>query len=115
MFFLLVAADTELSFAPQRILGGLGFSLGLILVVVAGAELFTGNNLMVMAWVSRKVSLYRLARNLVIVYFANFIGAARLALVVVMSGHLAMNDGNLGIVAEKSLRQSCRCLFVRPF
>ena len=101
MFFLLVAADTELSFATQRILGGLVFSLGLILVVVAGAELFTGNNLMVMAWVSRKVSLYRLARNLVIVYFANFIGAAGLALVVVMSGHLAMNEGNLGIAAEK--------------
>jgi formate/nitrite transporter len=101
MFYLLVAADEQLSFAPQRVLGGLVFSLGLILVVVAGAELFTGNNLMVMAWVSQKVSLYRLIRNLVIVYFANFIGAAGLALVVVLSGHLSMNDGNLGIAVDR--------------
>lgn len=101
MFFLLVAADAELSFAIQRILGGLVFSLGLILVVVAGAELFTGNNLMVMAWVSRKVSFYRLSRNLVIVYFANFIGASGLAFVVASSGHLSMNDGSLGETAAR--------------
>ena len=115
MFYLLVAADDQLSFAIQRILGGLVFSLGLILVVVAGAELFTGNNLMVMAWVSRKVSFYRLARNLVIVYFANFIGAAGLALVVVASGHLAMNDGSLGETAERIAEAKLSMSFQEAF
>ena len=51
----------------MRLLGGLTFSLGLILVVVAGAELFTGNNLIVMAWASRRVSTLRLLRNWTIV------------------------------------------------
>lgn len=117
MFYLLVAADDQLSFAVQRILGGLVFSLGLILVVVAGAELFTGNNLMVMAWVSGKVSLYRLARNLVIVYIANFFGAAGLALVVEASGHLSMNDGKLGVavgqIAEAKLSMSFTEAFLK--
>lgn len=100
MFYLVVASDSSLSFAVQRILGGLVFSLGLILVVVAGAELFTGNNLMVMAWVSRKIPLPRLLRNLTIVYFANFLGAAGLALLVALSGHLEMNDGGIGRAAS---------------
>src|SRR4030095_3942997 len=50
LYFALVPSDAPLSFAVSRLLGGLAFSLGLILVVVAGAELFTGNNLLVMAW-----------------------------------------------------------------
>lgn len=99
MFFLVVASDPTLSFAVQRVLGGLVFSLGLILVVVAGAELFTGNNLMVMAWVSRKIPFTRLFRNLVIVYFANFFGAAGLALIVALSGHLDLNEGGIGRTA----------------
>ena len=54
LYFTLVTSDATLSFAVSRVLGGLTFSLGLILVVVAGAELFTGNNLLVMAWASRR-------------------------------------------------------------
>ena len=52
--FTLVTSDASLSFAASRVLGGLAFSLGLILVIVAGAELFTGNNLLVMAWAGRR-------------------------------------------------------------
>lgn len=100
MFFLIVASDASLSFAVQRVLGGLVFSLGLILVVVAGAELFTGNNLMVMAWVSGKIPLSRLMRNLTIVYFSNFFGAAGLASLVVLSGHLELNGGEIGRAAS---------------
>ena len=54
MFCTLVASGTSLSFASARMFGGKVFSLGLILIVVAGAELFAGNNLLVMAWVSRR-------------------------------------------------------------
>src|ERR1043165_3567561 len=56
MFSTLVVSDASLSFAVARVLGGLVFSLGLILVVVAGAELFTGNNLLVMACVARRIT-----------------------------------------------------------
>jgi formate/nitrite transporter FocA (FNT family) len=76
MFFTLVASDTDLTFAVARVLGGVAFSLGLILVVVAGAELFTGNHLLVMAWVARRIPASRLAWNLAIVYVSNLVGAS---------------------------------------
>src|SRR5512139_3037777 len=57
-----------------RLLAGFAFSLGLILVVVGGAELFTGNNLIIMAWANRKVSSRLLLRNWIIVYLGNFVG-----------------------------------------
>src|SRR5204863_1073054 len=62
------AGAAGLPYGIVRLLAGLTFSLGLILVVVAGAELFTGNNLIVMAWASRRVSTARLVRNWAIVY-----------------------------------------------
>jgi|SRR6266542_3202324 len=66
-------------YGVARLLGGLTFSLGLILVIVAGAELFTGNNLIVMAWASRRVTTLRVARNWTIVYVGNFVGAVATA------------------------------------
>jgi formate transporter len=60
---VLVLSDASLSFAVARLLGGLVFSIGLILVIVAGAELFTGNNLLAMAWADGKVSTRELLRN----------------------------------------------------
>jgi formate transporter len=93
MFATIVFSDASLSFAVGRILGGLVFSLGLILVVLAGAELFTGNNLLVMACVSGRISLGKFLTNLSIVYVANFIGAFGLALLVAISGHPQMNAG----------------------
>lgn len=73
----------------------MAFSLGLILVVIGGAELFTGNNLLVMAWVDRRISTGRLARNFVVVYLANFVGSVGLAGLVYFSGYLGMNDGSV--------------------
>jgi len=89
MFYTVVASDASLGFAVSRVLGGLVFSLGLILVVLAGAELFTGNNLMVMACVSGRITLRALLRNFAIVYAANFAGAVGLAILVCLSGHAA--------------------------
>ncbi|MDA0814354.1 MAG: formate/nitrite transporter family protein [Verrucomicrobia bacterium] len=96
LYYTIVVSDPVLSFATARVLGGVVFSLGLILVIVAGAELFTGNNLMVMAFVSRKISLQLLVRNFTVVYVANFIGACGLALLVYLSGHLQTGDGLIG-------------------
>lgn len=101
LFYTLVASDATLGFAWTRVLGGLVFSLGLILVVVAGAELFTGNNLMVMAWAERRITTAELARNWAIVYAANAVGALGLALVVWLADHGAMNGGAVGAAYVK--------------
>ena len=96
MFFNLVLSDTTLGFAAQRVLGGLAFSLGLMLVVVAGAELFTGNNLLAMAWADGLVSTRQLLRNWLVVCLGNVVGAAALALLVHAAGHLMMQQGAVG-------------------
>jgi formate/nitrite transporter len=99
LLFTLVASDASLGFATSRLLGGLAFSLGLILVTVAGAELFTGNNLLAMAWASRRITTPELLRNWVVVCASNFIGATGLALLVWLSGHTGLNDGAIGRAA----------------
>ena len=71
-----------LPYGLNRLLGGLVFCLGLILVVVAGAELFTGNNLIVMAWAAGKVSTGKLLRNWGIVYLGNFVGSLLTAVIM---------------------------------
>jgi formate/nitrite transporter len=99
MFYTVVVTDTGLGFGPTRLLGGLAFSLGLILVVVAGAELFTGNNLIVMAWADGQIGLGALLRNWGIVYGGNFLGAAASAILIHWSGTLAMQNGAVGETA----------------
>lgn len=76
-------------------LGGLAFSLGLVLVVVAGAELFTGNNLLVMAFVDNKISLRQLLNNWWLVYLGNFFGALTILVLMVLSGLWWQGDGSL--------------------
>lgn len=95
LFFTIVRADADIGFAAGRVLGGVVFSLGLLLVVVAGAELFTGNNLLAMAWADGKLSTGEVLRNWGIVLTGNLIGAAGLALLVVMSGHTAIREGQI--------------------
>src|SRR5687768_1288261 len=93
---VIVLSDATLGFAASRLLGGLAFSLGLILVTVAGAELFTGNNLLAMGWASGTISTGQLLRNWSVVCTANLIGAIGLAWLVWMSGHTALNNGAVG-------------------
>jgi formate transporter len=101
LYFTLVTSDATLGFAASRLLGGLTFSMGLVLVVVAGAELFTGNNLIAMAWAEGKVTFAEVLRNWTIVCSANFVGAAGLAVLVVLSGHLGMTGGAVATQAVK--------------
>lgn len=96
MLFVLVKSDPTLGFAASSVLGGLVFAMGLLMVVVAGAELFTGNNLIVMAWADGRVSTGQVLRNWGIVCLANFVGAAGLALLVFASGHASLNGGAIG-------------------
>jgi formate/nitrite transporter len=86
-------------YGVTRLLAGLVFCLGLILVVVGGAELFTGNNLIVMAWANKKVTTYALLRNWVIVYIGNFIGSIGTAVLVFFSGQYKFGGGAVGQTA----------------
>jgi formate transporter len=97
LYYTIVASDTELGFATVRVVGGLVFSLGLALVLVGGAELFTGNNLIVMAWASGNVSTATMLRNWIIVYFGNLLGSLGLIVMVFFSHHLDMNNGGVGL------------------
>lgn len=90
----------DLAYGVGRLLGGIAFSLGLILVIVAGAELFTGNVLLVMAWASRRVATARLLRNWALVYVGNLAGA--LATVGLMAAAKQYVFAN-GAVGEQAL------------
>ena len=96
-----MSGSEGLAYGVERLLGGVAFSLGLILVVVAGAELFTGNNLVVMAWASRLVSTGRFASNLGLVYLGNFVGALLTAGLMFVTKQYTFGGGAVG---EEALR-----------
>ncbi len=96
LYYTLVLSDASLGFAASRLAGGVCFSMGLLMVVVAGAELFTGNNLLAMAWAAGSISSTEVLRNWALVCAANFVGAVGLAMLVFLSGHWQLNDGAIG-------------------
>jgi formate transporter len=96
---VLAGADGVVPFGLSRLLSGLVFCLGLVLVVVGGAELFTGNTLMVMAWAAGKVRLRDMLRAWAIVYVGNFIGAVGTAGLVFLSGQYLSGKGSVAAVA----------------
>jgi len=106
-FATLVTTDTGLGFGPTRFLGGIAFSLGLILVVVAGAELFTGNNLVAMAWASKKISTRQMARNWFLVYIGNLAGALGTVALVYWAGTWSLAGDQVGLNAIKIAAAKC--------
>ena len=97
MYYTVVMTDAGDAFGPARMLGGISFSLGFILVIIAGAELFTGNNLIVMAWAAKMVSGKAIARNWLLVYFSNMVGAFFAVGLIYFSGFLL--DGHYAVGA----------------
>jgi len=95
------AFSTSLPYGVTRLLMGVVFSLGLILVVVGGAELFTGNNLIVMAWANGKVTGRALIRNWVIVYLGNFVGSLGTVLLMFFTRQYTFGGNAVGITALK--------------
>lgn len=96
MFFLVVLGDNTIGFAAQRLVGGLVFCIGLLLVVVAGAELFTGNTLIVISWINRQITTRDLLHNWTVVWIGNLVGSLVIAYCVFMSDFGAMNQGKVG-------------------
>lgn len=100
IFATTVSAGTgDLPFGVVRLLAGPAFSLGLILVIVGGAELFTGNTLIVMAWASGKIGSRLVLRNWAIVYTGNLVGSLATAVVMFVAGQYAFGNGSVGLAA----------------
>lgn len=100
MFMTVVTTGAgDLPFGVARLLAGLVFSLGLILVIVGGAELFTGDSLMVVAWASGRIELGSLLRAWAFVYVGNIAGAVGTAALVFLAGHYGFAGGAVGKTA----------------
>lgn len=115
--FILITHNSFLSFGLTQILGGLVFSFGLIFVIISGAELFTGNNLLTMAFADKKITFRQLARNWIIVYLGNLIGAVGLVLLFDAAGVWGANGGLFGakavLIADAKVNLPLLSLFVR--
>ncbi len=114
-FATLATTDPGLGFGPAKVLGGVTFSLGLILVVVAGAELFTGNNLVAMAWASRLITTRQVLRNWGLVYVGNFAGSVGTALLVYLSGVWALGGHGVGANAVAIAAAKCDLPWMEAF
>lgn len=101
--------------ATGKILGGLIFPAGLMMVIMAGAELFTGNCLMVVSLAERKISLVQLLRSWVVVYLGNLAGGILVALLVVWSGQLNFSGGLLGGFTLKAAAGKISLTFTQAF
>lgn len=100
-------AGSVIPFGVMRLAAGVVFSLGLILVLVGGAELFTGNALIVMAWSSGRVTTRSLLRNWAIVYLGNFVGSVATAVLMLLTRQYTMGGGAVGIVALQTAQAKC--------
>lgn len=96
LFFITVTTDVKAGYGVTQLLGGVVFSLGLILVVIAGAELFTGNNLLIMATVSGKIRARLLLRNWLVVFLFNLVGAVSIAVLAYAAEHYTGNGNQVG-------------------
>ena len=114
-FATLATTNPESGFGPTRVLGGVAFSLGLILVVVAGAELFTGNNMVAMAWASRLITTRQVLRNWTLVYLGNFVGAVFTVFLVYYSGIWALGGHGVGANAIGIAAAKCDLTWMEAF
>ena len=105
----------ELPYGIMRFVYGLAFSLGLILVVVAGAELFTGNNLIVIAWASGRVKGHELLFNWAVVFGGNFIGAIATAALMFFTTQYTFGGGAIGLAALSTANSKAALAFVPAF
>jgi formate transporter len=115
IFATTVTTGSDIYWGLTKLIGGVAFSLGLVLVIVAGAELFTGNNLISMAWASGKIKTYEVLRNWFIVYIGNLVGAISLAIVMIFSKQYTFSNGEVGLNALNIAEAKCDLSFVSAF
>lgn len=94
--FIFVTHDSKFGFGFTNFLGGLTYSLGTILIIIAGAELFNSNNLIIMAYMDKKIPLFKLLRNWIIVLLGNFLGALSVVVWVYLAKQWSFNQFLVG-------------------
>lgn len=112
IFATTVTAGAGLPFGVARLLTGLVFSVGLLMVIIAGAELFTGNNIIVMAWASGKVKTRALLLNWVLSFAGNFVGAILTAAIMFYTTQYTFGDGAVGLVALNTANAKASLAFI---
>jgi len=115
VFFTTVTTASTMSYGITRLTGGICFSLGLVLVIVGGAELFTGNNLIIMAWANKKVNTIQILINWGLVYLGNFIGAMFIVFLMMMSKQYLSASGQVGIQTLNIAKTKCEMGFLQAF
>lgn len=113
IFFTTVTAGSTLPYGITRLIGGISFSLGLVLVIVGGAELFTGNNLIAMAWANKKISTSQILKNWALVYVGNMTGALFVAVLLFFSGQYLFASGMVGINILNIAKAKCELGFTQ--
>lgn len=96
LYFCVFLGDPAMPFAAQRIVGGICFCLGLVLVVCTGVELFTGNSLMVCALVDKKIGIGPLLKNWIIVWIGNLVGSLIAVALIYLAATPALGGGGVG-------------------
>jgi len=107
------AGGSVLPYGVTRLLAGVAFSLGLILVVVSGSELFTGNSLIIIAFANRRITLGALLRNWGVVYTGNFVGALLTAFLMFLTRQYTFGGGSVGLVALNTGEAKTSLLFAQ--
>jgi formate/nitrite transporter len=114
-FYTLVVHDSSLSVGLTKLIGGMSFSLGLILVIIAGADLFTGDTLMVMACFSRKIKVRQMFRSWSFVFLGNLVGALAIVALVYFSGHWANGSTAVGVKALAIANHKVNLTYLQGF
>ena len=105
----------NISWGLAKLIGGIVFSTGLMMVVLTGAELFTGNVLMTFSVLEKKISLLTLLKSWVVVYFGNFIGAMTIALLVFTTGASMNCGGEVGVLTLSTATAKTNLSFTQAF
>jgi formate transporter FocA len=113
IFATTITAEQTVSPGFTKLIGGGAFSLGLILVIIGGAELFTGNNMIVIAWANKKIKTSQVLRNWSIVFFGNFIGAVSMAVLMLYSLQYSSGSGSIGAKALAIAEHKCSLGFTQ--
>ncbi len=100
-FYTISLCGSNLGFGVTKIIGGMSFSVGLVLVLIAGSELFTGNTLLLVPLFNRKITILQLLKNWMIVYLGNFAGSLLMVLLITQAHILEQDHGQVGNIAEK--------------
>jgi len=114
-FFTMTIHDSALGVGLTKLIGGVTFSLGLILVIIAGADLFTGDTLMVMGCYSGKFKVRRMLRGWLFVFLGNLVGSLAIVSLVHFSGHWLGNSGAIGAKALAIANGKVNLSFVQAF